>query len=377
MPPTVLLIGGGHVNLHVAAGAHSLRALGARVVLVDPGNFWYSGLATGLLGGRYAVTEDQIDLRALLTAAGGAYICGSVERIDPRRRCVHLADGAVLSYDLLSLNVGSRVNVAAISGALDDPTVWPVKPISRLWQLRLDLEARLQRGTSPRIAVVGGGPTGVEIAANIRALVALHGATASVTVLTRNSRLLPKASAGVSRLVQRRFVQRGITVQVHTEVIRRQGAELVADDGRHVPADMVIVATGLDANPLIDTMGLPVDSRRGLIVDDRLQAITDDRILAGGDVAAMAGFDLPKLGVFGVRQAPVIHANLRARLRGTPLVRYRPQKRSLAILNLGDGTALSTWGPFWWRGRSSMWLKERIDRRFLAGYRSTFADFSR
>lgn len=377
MPPTVLLIGGGHVNLHVATEARSLRALGARVVLVDPGNFWYSGLATGLLGGRYAAAEDQIDLRALLTAAGGEYICGSVGRIDPRRRCVHLADGAVLSYDLLSLNVGSRVNVAAISGAPDDPTVWPVKPVSRLWQLRLDLEARLQRGTSPRIAVVGGGPTGVEIAANILALCARHHAAARITVLTRNSRLLPKAPAGVSRSVQRQLAGRGVTVQAHTMVMHRQGSGLVADDGRHVPADVVIVATGLDANPLIDTMGLPVDNRRGLIVDDRLQAITDDRIFAGGDVAAMAGFDLPKLGVFGVRQAPVVHANLRACLRGTPLVRYRPQKRSLAILDLGDGTALSTWGPFWWRGRSSMWLKERIDRRFLAGYRSTFADLSR
>ena len=78
---------------------------------------------------------------------------------------------------------------------------------------------------------------------------------------------------------------------------------------------------------------------------------------------------LPKLGVFGVRQAAYIHANLLASLEGKPLAEYKPQKRYLAILNLGDGTALSTWGPFWWNGRSSMWLKDFIDRRFLEGYR--------
>ena len=83
----------------------------------------------------------------------------------------------------------------------------------------------------------------------------------------------------------------------------------------------------------------------------------------------MEGFNLPKLGVYGVRQAKYIHANLLASLDGKPLAEYTPQRRHLAILNLGDGAAFATWGPFWWNGRASMWLKDSIDRRFLAGYR--------
>lgn len=57
-----------------------------------------------------------------------------------------------------------------------------------------------------------------------------------------------------------------------------------------------------------------------------------------------------------------------------PLAEYKPQKRYLAILNLGDGIALSTWGPFWWSGRSGMYLKDFIDRRFLQGYRRYYSN---
>lgn len=83
----------------------------------------------------------------------------------------------------------------------------------------------------------------------------------------------------------------------------------------------------------------------------------------------LEGRELPKLGVLGVRQAQYIHANLLASLEGKSLAEYGPQKRFLAILTLGDGTALARWGPFGWTSRASMWLKDFIDRRFLARYR--------
>ncbi len=52
------------------------------------------------------------------------------------------------------------------------PSVWPVKPISNLWKLREHLEARFRAGETPRVAVIGGGPTGSEVAANLAALAA-------------------------------------------------------------------------------------------------------------------------------------------------------------------------------------------------------------
>lgn len=376
MAQTVLLIGGGHVNLWVASRAGSMAALGARVVLVDPGDFWYSGLATGMLGGRYDPAGDRLDLRALVEAAGGTYLRDAVSGVLPAARRVRLGGGE-LSYDLLSLNAGSCVDMAAIAGAGNDPTVFAAKPVSRLWQLRQLLEAWFRAGRPPRVVVVGGGPTGVEVAANIVALAARHHAVVDASLVTSSAGLLPRAPPGAARFADRKLRAVGVGVRTGVRVTARQGEQLVTAGGEAIAADVVVLATGLIANPLAGNMGLPVAGRHGLIINQHLHSIADDRIFAGGDVAAMDGFTLPKLGVFGVRQAPVVHANLQARLRGMPLAGYVPQKRQLAILNLGDGTALATWGSRWWSGPAVMWLKDRIDRRFLAGYRATSTGLSR
>jgi len=366
---TVILVGAGHVHLYVAAHAEELVARGARVVLIDPGEFWYSGLATGMLGGMYESAEDRVDAQALAEAHGAEFIRDHVVAVDTAARRLRLAGGAELAYDYLSLNVGSVVNADRIAGAVDDPSVWAVKPISNLWKLREHLEARFRADETPRVAVVGGGPTGSEVAANLAALATRHHRKVKVTLLTFADRLIQQAPAGAARSLQRGLIRSGVEIRTRIRVVRRDGNSLIAEDGRRIPADLVVLATGLEAHPLVQTTGLPTRPTQGLRVASTLHSIAGERVFAGGDCAAVEGFDLPKLGVFGVRQAACIHANLLASLGRKPLVEYQPQKRFLAILNLGDGIALATWGPLWWCGRSSMWLKDFLDRRFLNCYR--------
>ncbi len=365
---TVVLVGAGHVHLYVAAHAGEFVTKGARVVLIDPGEFWYSGLATGMLGGRYESAEDRVDAQALAETHGAEFIKDRVEAVDTSTRRLRLAGGAELAYDYLSLNVGSRVNADGIAAVADDRSVWAVKPISNLWKLREHLEARFRADETPRVAVVGGGPTGCEVAANLAALATRHHRKVHVTLLTPADRLITQDPVGAARRLQRELIRSGVDIRTHVRVVLREGNSLIAEDGRHIPADLVVLATGLEAHPLVQTTGLPTRPKHGLRINRSLHSIADERVFAGGDCAAMEGFDLPKLGVFGVRQAACIHANLLASLERKPLIEYQPQKRFLAILNLGDGTALATWGPFWWHGRSSMWVKDFIDRRFLEKY---------
>ncbi len=366
---TVVLAGAGHVHLYVAAHAEELIGRGARVVLVDPGEFWYSGLATGMLGGRYESADDRVDAQALAEAHGAEFIRDRVEAVDTAERQLRLLGGAELAYDYVSLNVGSRVNADSIAGAADDPSVWAVKPISNLWKLREHLEASFRAGETPSVVVVGGGPTGSEVAANLAALAKLHHRKVEVTLITPGNRLIKQAPVGAARRLQRELMRSGVEIRTHTRVTQRDGKSLITEDGQHIPADLVVLATGLEAHPLVETTGLPTRQKQGLRINSTLRSISDDRVFAGGDCAALEGFELPKLGVFGVRQAACIHANLLASLDRKSLAEYQPQKRYLAILNLGDGTALATWGPLWWHGRSSMWLKDFIDRRFLDNYR--------
>jgi NADH dehydrogenase FAD-containing subunit len=364
---TVILVGAGHVHLYVAAHAKALVERGARVVLIDPGEFWYSGLATGMLGGMYEPDEDQVNPRALIETHGGQFIQDRVESVDTATRRLRLVSEDDLAYDYLSLNVGSRVNVDLLPGAANDATVWPVKPISNLWMLRQHLEAR--SGETLRVAVIGGGPTGSEVAANLMALAKRRRLDLPVTLVTRGERLIAQAPAGAAIALNRKLSARGLVIRTRTRIVRREEQTLIAEDGSRIDADLVVLATGLETNPLVHATGLPTHPQLGLRINARLHSIADERVFAGGDCAAMEGFELPRLGVFGVRQAVTTHANLLASLEGKPLSEYHPQRRYLAILNLGDGTALSTWGPLWWNGPSSMWLKDFIDRRFLDRYR--------
>ncbi|MFT6046564.1 MAG: NADH dehydrogenase FAD-containing subunit, partial [Arenicella sp.] len=111
------------------------------------------------------------------------------------------------------------------------------------------------------------------------------------------------------------LVHSGVCIRTQTRVICRDGESLIAENGSRICADLVVLNTGLEAPPLVGMTGL---AKEGLRVNASLHAIADPRVFAGGDCAAMEGHDLPKLD-------------------GKALTHYMPQKRYLAILNLGGG----------------------------------------
>ena len=100
-----------------------------------------------------------------------------------------------------------------------------------------------------------------------------------------------------------------------------------------------------------------------------LRSVNHRCLFGSGDCISYRGEALPKLGVFAVRQGPVLFHNLQAALEGEPLKPYKPQKRFLYILNLGDGTGPAVYGSLVWRGRLSFMLKHRIDEKFVSHYR--------
>ncbi|MBB3229834.1 NAD(P)/FAD-dependent oxidoreductase [Halomonas stenophila] len=370
----VLLVGAGHAHLHLIQQRRRLPA--ADVMLVDPGGFWYSGMATGVLGGQYSPGEDRLDPAHLARRHGVRPLRGRLSGLDARRREALLADGRRLPFSVLSLNLGSRTPCP--SPHPRGPAVWAVKPIPCLLALRHRLAREFTAGHRPRIVVVGGGASGVEVACNLWALARHHGTRVDIQLVTRGQRLLEGAPARAAAWLARLLERRGIRVSTGLEV-RGQAADglMVAsldqpwgeDSFRHLEADHVVHAAGLAPPEVIDGLGLPTLAGRGLAVTDTLQSPQAPWAFAAGDCAAMLHQRLPHLGVYGVRQAPVLLANIAAHLTGGSLRPYRPQPRALAILNLGHGQALAIRGRRWWGGRLAMAWKGWLDARFLAGYR--------
>ncbi|MDQ3197187.1 MAG: FAD-dependent oxidoreductase [Pseudomonadota bacterium] len=377
--------------MHVARNAHEFVHRGVELVLIDPGKFWYSGLATGMLGGMYEPALDQIDAQRLIECAGGAFIADTAVGLDREKKLLCLASGATLRYALLSLNIGSEVALprlngqdhAALPAAFEcGPRIWSVKPIANLWRLRQQLEQRFQpasKTASPhQIVVAGGGATGCEIALNIDALARKCGARIRLSLISRSARLISRQPRGAAKALAACLRQRGIEL-VAGSALQKIDADRLLAGGQSYRFDVLVLATGLKPARVIADMNLAAarggideesDERSGMKVEPTLRWTADSAIFGAGDCIDFAGRELPKLGVFGVRQAPVLLHNLLAALDGLPLQDYEPQKNYLAILNLGCGDGLATWGPFYWRGRASLWWKDRIDRRFLARYQN-------
>ncbi len=359
----VVLVGGGHAHLQVIAAAAALQARGARVSVIAPRTFWYSGLATAVLGGSHQPADDQIDIADLAARHGVAWVDERVIAVDAAGHRLQLGDGRWLDFDLVSFNVGSEVALPA--GLAPAPDCWPVKPISNMAALREWLEAGPGRERK-RVVVAGGGPTGCEVTANLAALAERVGLDLELALVHQGARLLPSAPAGAGRRLERNLQRRGVAVH--------HGNGLTADaDGRPgvagsaLAADSWVFATGLKAAPLAQT--LAADDSDGIPVTGALHHPAHPDLFAAGDCAHFLPRSLPKVGVFGVRQGPVLIDNLLARLEDRPLRTFRPQARYLTILNLGDGTGLALRGSLWWHGRLALRLKHRLDRGFLQNHR--------
>jgi NADH dehydrogenase FAD-containing subunit len=362
----VVLVGAGHAHLHLLKNVAALIGLGAEVTIVAQDDFWYSGMATAMLGGLVSPEQDHVDV-ARLVAGTGAVLCrGTMSGLDQHAREVVLDDGRRLAFDLLSLNLGSVAPPLPTEGL----TLYSVKPVRSLVELRRRIEEvwQVRSGGVLRIAVVGGGVTGVEVAANLRAFSDLHRRRMHISVYNRSEPLrhLPRgAAAALLRHLQRSNIE--VRWPATVTLVGESGVLL--DDGTFDACDIVVNATGLVPPDLTARLGLPTVADGALLVDEFLRSTGDASVFAAGDCVAFKGCILPRVGVYAVRQAPVLLANLWATLSGTPPTEFVPQQRFLSIIGLGHTSALMLRGSFWFKGPPALWLKRWIDQRFVEGYR--------
>ena len=363
---TAVLLGAGHAHLYSVRRAARFRQQGVRLVLIAPGPFWYSGLATGMLGGFYSPEQDQIDVAGLVCAAGGEFVRGKAARIDPHTRRVVMEDSQEIAYDALSINVGSEA--IPLPGANAAANVYPLKPLECLACLRRDLEAA---GPEPRrLVVVGGGASGGEIAMNARALLDRLGAKRSeVRLLTAGDRLFEQFAPAAARKAARLLAKREVNVSLRARVTRVENNTVTTEAGERFAFDFLVNAAGVQPPPLLRTSNLEKDVYGALRVNRYLQAPDQPAIFGGGDSVAFEDRPLAKVGVYAVREAPILLHNLFATLTSPGRARlrpFKPQRHFLQILNVGDGTAFAVRHRLFWHGRAAFWLKDFLDRRFLA-----------
>ena len=362
----IVLAGGGHAHLYTLRRTAQLMGRGFDVTLINPSPYlYYSGMATGVVSGVYTPEEDRIDVRRLVRTGGGSFVQGRIRSVHTGDRALVLEDGLTVPYDAASFCLGSTTRPPE---AIRDGDILPVKPVENAAEVHRRLGG-WDEDRPVRLLVVGGGAAGSEVAANALALLERRGEGGEVTIVERGSSLLRASPEQARRSIEAYLTERGARVLTNTEVVSYGSGRARTAGGGSLPYDLAVLAIGIEANDdVFRASGLPVGPYGGLWVDGALRSVADARIFGGGDAISYRGMGLPKLGVFAIRQGPVLYHNLQAVLRGEPLLRYEPQKRFLYVLNLGDGTGLAVYGPLVWHGRLAWGLKNYIDRRFMNEY---------
>jgi selenide, water dikinase len=365
----LVLVGGGHTHVHVLKSFGRKPMPGVRLTLIGRDvETPYSGMIPGFVAGHYTFDECHIDLAWLCASTGARLVRGEATGIDRASRQVRLKDGPAVSYDLLSIDVGSAPNLETIPGARQWAT--PVKPIAELGRHWLAFLERMKSWLGPlNVTVIGGGAGGVELALAIdhRLRQAAKGAQVQVTLATKDEILTGHAVAA-RRKIQAIFRHRGLQLLEKAATARIERGAVQLESGKWLQADAVFVVTEASAAQWFATTGLPLDGRGFLAVADTLRSTGDERIFAVGDCATVLKHPRPKAGVFAVRQGPPLAENLRRVVLGQAPEPFVPQARYLSIIGTGDGRAVATRGSWAIEGAWVWRWKDHVDRKWMRLY---------
>lgn len=366
----VVLVGGGHAHIEVLRDLALNPHPGMQVEVVTPRpTLLYTGMVPGHIAGHYSLPECSIDVAELAKRAKARMHLTTASLVSGDANELVCSDGTVLPYDFLSLDVGSQSLVGSAKGV--EKYAISVRPLDRLVEGWNSVHERAALGTLDSITIVGGGAGGIELALAMdhRLRTTLEAPHPKVRVLAGEQGLGVKG--GAARKVLKHMKRAGVDCHAGSTVTE-VGAGFVRLASRlEFVTDAVFWATGAAAHGWIADSGLAVDERGFLLTNSCLQSTSHHNVFGSGDCASIENQHRPKAGVYAVRAAPTLVANLRAAVDGGSLKPYTPQRGFLALVSTGDRNAVGMWKGISWEGRWAWNWKDRIDRRFIDRYRAS------
>ncbi|MEL6398320.1 MAG: NAD(P)/FAD-dependent oxidoreductase [Cyanobacteria bacterium J06626_4] len=384
-PPRILVVGAGFGGMQAA---QSLAQSGAEILLIDRHNY---NTFVPLL---YQVAAAQIEpesiaypLRTVLRRAPRTrFLMATVQNIDFAHQVVETAD-QLIPYDYLVLATGSQTQFLGVPGAVEH--AFPLRTLAQATALRNHILQQFEQATRERdpqrrqqlltFVIVGGGPTGVEMAGTLvelkravrRDYPGLSWQEMQIILVQSGDNLLANLPDRLGRYTTRKLRQLGVKVHFQTRVSRVTEQAVEFQDGSVLPAGTVVWAAGLEAAMPAATANLSTARKRKLAVRPTLQLIDHDNVYAIGDLAHAEQNGKPLTGVApeALQQGVAVARNIRRQLRGkAPTAFSYLNKGRLAII--GGYAGVGKIGPILLTGFLPwlMWLSVHLV--YLPGFRN-------
>lgn len=356
----IVVVGGG------AGGLELVRRLGAKygrkrhdIILVDKNlsHIW-KPLLHEVAAGSLDANLDEVGYRGHCYRWGYRFFQGSLEGIDREAKTIRLApvkdeDGSALieahtiRYDILAIALGSVSNDFGVPGVKDhclylDSRVQADRFRTRLLNHCLRVSRAMMNDPSAneqvRVAIVGGGATGVELAAELYnaagalrhyGLEVFDESRMHVTLLEAGPRILPALPEKLANAAAYELGQLGVEVRPATQVVEARPRQLITKTGEVIEADLIVWAAGVKGAEFLSDLGLETNNRNQILVTDTLQTTVDPNIYALGDCASYTppGEDrpVPPRAQAAHQMASVVFDNIVRTQKGRPLKHFTYQ----------------------------------------------------
>ena len=318
--PHIVIVGGGVAGIILATRLGRLlgRRGRARVSLIDRSwiHVWKPMLHT-FAAGTWNIYQQQVQFVAHARMHHFEYIPGQLDAIDRTARRIRLAPlqagSEVLAgtrelvYDVLVLAFGSRANDFGTPGVVENCKFIDSQDQADAFnaRLRAHVVRSFAQGGNIDIAIVGGGATGVELAAELSRMVELAAGYGEaeirrrlrLTLLESASRILSAFPEAVSNLAASQLRSLGVDVRTGVRVVAADAERFQLEGGERVPAALKVWAAGIRASGSFDDSGLELNRAGQVVVGPNLLAKGEQHIFALGDCASLvpegAGRPLP------------------------------------------------------------------------------------
>ena len=351
--PHVVIIGSGFGGIRAAKG---LAHVEVDVTLIDANNFHtFQPLLYQVATAGLDADDIGFPIRRIFRRNRSiAFVLGEVTGIDLEQQTVAVDGDRVFSYDYLVIAAGSISTSFGIDGV--GTHTFALKTLHDALRLRTHLLSQFERASADSatavdlgVVVVGGGPTGVEMAGGIRELIDkvfqkdypdLAATPTPITLVEAADRVLGTFHHSLSDQAAAALRRRQITVELGTGVDHVEPDAVVLKDGRRIPAGTIIWAAGVAASPVSRLLGIELARGGRIPVGDDLSLARHPNVFAIGDIALSPGEPLPQVAQPAIQGGRHVAAVIAARLEGRtiPPFRYR-DKGSMATIGRNQAVA--------------------------------------
>jgi NADH dehydrogenase len=375
MRPRVVIVGGGFAGLYAA---RSLKHSAVDVTLIDRRNFHlFQPLLYQVATGALSPGEIASPLRYVLNRQKNTRVLlAEVVDIDFDKREVILSDHSRVPYDSVIFATGSTHSYfghpewAAFAPGLktvEDATEIRTRVLLAFERAEKHADDEQARRANLTFVIVGGGPTGVELAGAIAEISrdtlkkdfrSINPADAQIFLVEGTDRLLPAYPPKLSRAAEKALIKLGVQTRTGAMVTGIDEHGVTIKSGNAVtefPAGTVLWAAGVAASPLgkilSDRMGLTLDHAGRVPVEPDLSIAGHPEILVIGDLAAFLqdGKQVPGVAPTAIQQGHYAATLIANRLRNKTTRPFRYfDKGSLATI--GRNQAVAAIGPFQFSG---------------------------